>query len=356
MIRVAYLLLPFAYISFGTIYRGQQLFLLMCAFILTVCRVRNIAVKWFMFYVVAWVLWIMVSNMVAGKPNIESVNAFSIIVYFWIAAAVFLAVSESTVPITKLINVLCIAAIMQAVMAVSQRLGFDPFFWATSKVFDMQRGLSDTALTGTLGNPNYLAGFLAISLPFFLRKYWIYCLPLFCVVFYLAQTSTAVIAAAVAVVVFYRNKWVTLSAIAVAVVYILTDNHYNPVYQDIRWVWWGDITAHTINTWQTAIFGFGPGASGGRSYPLHNEWVTMFHQFGAVGLIFAILYIITIPLPDKFSSIEYRMLFSALTAAAVGCIGNHSLHLAPSAFLILIVMGLIERKKNGGLSDFSESC
>ena len=150
MIRIAYLLLPFAYISFGTIYRGQQHFLLICAFLLTACKIKNIVLNGFFFYVSGWVLCVMLSNMLAGKTNIESADAFSTIVYFWIAAAVILAVSESTISIGKIINVLCIMAIIQATMAIFQTLGFDSFFWALSKVFDMRKGLADTALTGTL--------------------------------------------------------------------------------------------------------------------------------------------------------------------------------------------------------------
>lgn len=345
MIRISYLLLPFAYISFGTIYRGQQHFLLICAFLLTACKIKNIVLNSFFFYVAGWVLWIMLSNMLAGKSNIESAEAFSTIVYFWIAAAIILAVSESTISISKIINVLCIMAIIQATMAISQRLGFDPFYWLTSQFFEMRRDLADNTLTGSLGNPNYLAGFLAISLPFFFRKYWAWFIPLLCAVFYLSSTSTAIIAASAAVIVYYRTYKLAIPLLLIAIIYILFIDWNGPIiYKNIRWTWWGNITTQTMSTWQTAIFGFGPGAGWGHTFPMHNEWVAMFYQFGAVGLGFAMLYIIHIPLPNKISSTEYKMLFAALVAAAVNCIGNHPLHLAPSAFLILIVMGLIERK------------
>jgi len=343
MIRIAYLLLPFAYISFGTIHRGQQHFLLICAFLFTVRKLKNVAIKGFFFYVTGWVFWVMISNMLEGKPNIESAEAFSNLIYFWIAAAIILAVSESTTEISKIINIVCVLAIIQAVIGIVQTLGFDSFHWFLTHWFKMQRGLADTALTGTLGNPNYLAGFIAISLPFFFRKYWIYCLPLFGIVFYMADTSTAVIAASFGAIVYYRKYWIVLPVLLASIVYVLADNSYMPVYQDVRWEWWGNITVQTLNTWQTAIFGFGPGAKWGRTCPMHNEWITMFHQFGAAGLCFALIYLFQFKIPEIGDDIEYRMIFAALITAMVNCFGNHPLHLAPSAFLILIIIGLMER-------------
>jgi len=315
--------------------------------LLTVCKLKNLAVKAFFFYVTGWTLWIMLSNMLDGKPNVESVEAFSIIIYFWIAAAIILAVSESTIKISKIINVLCIAAIIQAVIGIAQTFGFDLFYWFLTHWFKMQRGLSDIALTGTLGNPNYLAGFLAISLPFFFRKYWIYCLPLFGLVFYMANTSTAVVAAAFGAIVYYRKYWIVLPVLAGSIIYVLTDNSYMPVYQDVRWEWWGNVTVQTLNTWQTAIFGFGPGANWGKTCPMHNEWITLFCKFGAIGLCFPMIYLFQFKIPELGDDREYRMLFAALITAMVNCFGNHPLHLAPTAFLILIIIGLIERKING---------
>lgn len=343
--RIAYLLLPFAYISFGTIYRGQQYFLLICAFLLTAFRLRNQAVKWFFFYVAVSVLWSVISTMLEGKPS--SGEAFANLVYFWIAAAVILAVSESKIEISKVFNVLCVAAIIQAVIGITQTLGFDPYFWLLSNIFDMRRGLADTALTGTLGNPNYLAGFIAISMPFFFRKHWIYCLPLFGVVFYLAETSTAVVAAAAGAIVYYRKYWITLPVIAVVVVYMLLDNAYMPVLSDVRWEWWSDVTVHTMNTWQTSLFGFGAGADWARPYPMHNEWVTLFYQFGFIGLLFPMVYLFQFKVPTHTDIEEYKILYAALIAGMVNCFGNHPLHLAPSAFLILIIIGLTERITNG---------
>jgi hypothetical protein len=39
---------------------------------------------------------------------------------------------------------------------------------------DARQGMAENIATGSLGNHNYLAGYLAISLPFFLRKKWIW--------------------------------------------------------------------------------------------------------------------------------------------------------------------------------------
>jgi Kef-type K+ transport system membrane component KefB len=86
------------------------------------------------------------------------------------------------------------------------------------------------------------------------------------------------------------------------------------------------------------IIGMGPGAGWGKAYPMHNEWLQCLHQFGLIGLSLMVGFAATI-------SRGNRVLFTAFLIAAVNMFGNYSLHLAPSAFLICVIAGLIEREK-----------
>ncbi|MBA7562989.1 hypothetical protein ES708_04642 [subsurface metagenome] len=70
---------------------------------------------------------------------------------------------------------------------------------------------------------------------------------------------------------------------------------------------------------------------------MHNDWLTLFYQYGLVGLSFVIGFVMTIYRGNK-------MLFSAFIIILVNMVGNYPLHLAPSAFLIIIIVGLMEKE------------
>jgi hypothetical protein len=102
-------------------------------------------------------------------------------------------------------------------------------------------------------------------------------------------------------------------------------------------------------SWGSLIFGVGPAANFGRKYPLHNEYVAMWFEFGLIGLALMIGYIVTTV--KMLSKSGNRLLLTSFTIAFLDMMGNSSLHIAPTAFLIIIVCGLIERERlnQGGM-------
>jgi hypothetical protein len=104
-----------------------------------------------------------------------------------------------------------------------------------------------------------------------------------------------------------------------------------------RWGMWTTALTISFSNWVSIVFGMGPGAGWGQPYPLHSEPVTMLYQYGLVGLVLLAGFIIEMPR-------ENRMLYSAFLIAVINSFGNFPLHLSPSAFLIIIICGMIRRE------------
>jgi len=105
-----------------------------------------------------------------------------------------------------------------------------------------------------------------------------------------------------------------------------------------RLEFWGMALKKSCASIETFIFGCGAGAHWGRGYPLHNEWVDIFFRFGLIGFILIIGAVITLYRGNK-------ILYSAIIIVCVDAIGSYPFHLAPSLFLVLIIVGLMEREK-----------
>jgi hypothetical protein len=102
----------------------------------------------------------------------------------------------------------------------------------------------------------------------------------------------------------------------------------------------GLIFYHPVMT----ILGSGPGAWWGHPFPMHNEFLQGWHQYGSIGLLLILGYVVTI----------YRrspVLFSAFIIMCVNMAGNYPLHLAPSGFLFIMIAALIEREKANEVRD-----
>ena len=94
--------------------------------------------------------------------------------------------------------------------------------------------------------------------------------------------------------------------------------------------------------WPLGIaFGLGPGAEWANNYPLHSEWVTLFHQFGVIGIILAVGFLLTVSRKNVY-------LFSSFVIIVINMFGNAALHIAPTAFLACMVAGLMERERSQG--------
>lgn len=334
LILAAFVLLPVTILTAGLIHDGHRLaFFTFCLGLLAV-YVRNPWLMGLMLWAMAWQATILIITFtMPAKPPIVF-TATDQYIYYLCAAVVFVVAKESRLPIEHWYNAICGVAIFEMVIGAFQFFKFDPYTWALNH-FVQTISLWD-GINGTLGNPNFHCAFLAISLPFFFRRGWRWFIPVIAFFLVYSHTSTSVASACAAVAVFFWHwSWMVAMGLAAAVYAFWYDGN---IIGNERFGYWRG-ALETMGLWPVSyLVGMGPGIGFRHEWPLHNEWVTLFYRYGAIGLAFAAGYVVT-------AYRENRILFAAFVAACVNCIGSYPLHLAPSVFLIMIICGLMEREK-----------
>jgi hypothetical protein len=337
MIRLLHIAVPFGFIATGWS-QGQYLMLLMGALLLMGTLVRDLLVRFFLWHSVAWCLFLQV--MVVFSPFHGPIASRTALfcANLLLGMAVYVAVARSKVPKRAFFDIICIGAILQVAVGLSQLLDLDPIFWLMHRFTGLEYGCQRGLATGTLTNTNYLAAYLAISTPFFFRRWWCLFLPAVAYLLVISNTTTAVVSLAAGVIFYFQQWWILFAGSAFALVFMLFIDS-NPVFDNPRFSIWGGLLPKMIVHPVEFTIGYSPGAQTGLPFPLHSEWLELLYRYGLIGVFNAMLY-------AKGAIIGTdKMLASALVIAMVNCLGNHPLHLPPSVFLILMIMGLIERDK-----------
>ena len=344
MIRALYILVPFGFIATGWS-QGHYLSFLIGALIVLSTMIKNLPVRLFLYQSAVWCFILQVWVLINPFVGLVASRSVGMILNLILGFSIYVAVAKSKISKEAFFNIICIGAIIQSLIALLQAVHADPVFWLVSQFASIEYGCQEGLGTGTLRNTNYLAAYLAISAPFFFRKRWCYFLPVITYLLLTLNTTTAIVAVSVGLVAYFRQWWVlTLASLGAFVFMCFIDS--NPVLESPRFTIWGNILRQLLAHPLEMVFGYSPGAQTGYSFPLHNEWLELFYRWGVIGVFTAAMYI-----KGFFGFVQYnRILTSALVVAAVNCLGNHPLHLAPSTFLIMIIMGLLEREQNGKLS------
>ena len=341
ILLAAFLITPYGIVTAGVINQSHKFFLFASALAIMGCIVSNRYWSIFLWYAALWQLTIFISAMLL-PGLIDRILLYSIgmATYLIIGAAIFHAVSVSKTSKTLYFNIICIAAFLQAALGISQVFGIDPFEYAISIFMPVDNHLPVHTVTGTLGNNNFYAAFIAISLPFFLRRGWCFSLPLLVAALVMSNTRAAYIAVAFGAAYYFWTKrtriWMLVGGAAITAICFFAYPARVPGLSG-RLPWWKDAITKTCSTVGSFIFGYGPGTTWG-SYPLHNEYVDLFFNYGIIIVILMGLYFV-----DVFRYGTDRILIAAFIVTIIDMAANHCLHLAPSAFLILIIVGLIER-------------
>lgn len=343
----AFLMIPFGVISFGLIHRGHHLFIIFSMGFILAGMIRNVWLSSFLAFATLWQFFITLYCMAVPEvPAQVAINAMSIYQFMVAGAIIGAGVYYSKLENEIFYNVICIATIIQLIIGYMQLMGADPFLWLLTLVAQAKPGIDiKEGMTGTLGNPNFLSMFFAISLPFFFRRRWIYAVPFIIIAMLTMRTSTSVVAAMIGLSIYFDKLKYTAGFLLLAVGFVLYDGN---VHTNDRVDMWREAIQQVNSTWFTFNFGMGPGAGWGRLHPMHSEWVQTLHQFGVVGIALIGGYVATIHRGNK-------VLFTAFVIACVGCLGVSCLHYAPPAFLIMILMGLIERERDNGLCENGSS-
>jgi hypothetical protein len=290
-------------------------------------------------YLSCWMCYIFLAGFL-GKLPAELSETMLQSTFFILAGVIFyISVYKGGLPLTSWRNTICCVATIQACLAVLQVSGHDPVVWFLDKFVTVGGELGPLTPVGTLGNQNFLAAFLAISLPFFYdSRWWKWVAPLIIVALLLTKTTAAIGAAIIgSFYYFFGWEWACIGVVPAFILYALKYN--NHIIDNPRFDFWLDAWRSTSHSWNTFIFGWGPGTTWRLDNLLHSEYVNVFFNYGAIGLALMIGYIVS-------ASKSNKMLFSAFIVACINMAGNHPLHVVPSAILILALTALMERDRS----------
>ncbi len=342
---LSFLMLPFGFLTFGIIHQGQHLAFVIAAMVIIGSLIKNDWIFSFFIYSTFWILFICIYRLFFPATPIQTcLTAMDMMIYFMAGAVIYVAVVKSKLKNETFYNIICIAALIQGTLALLQSFGFDPVVWTLNKVLTAVPLLDSRTMVGSLGNNNFLAAFIGISLPFFFRKNWFYGLILLIPILYFSRTTSAIVPVLIGSFVFFYPHMYKRFKIVAGVALLLAASwyavfHHTPFYANPRWTLWYEAFRIWAVHWFPVVFGMGPGANWGHNYPMHNEWAEGLYQFGLIGVALMIGYVVTIYRGN-------RILFSAFIILAINMFGNYPIHLAPSAFLIIIICALIERERN----------
>jgi len=315
--------------------QGHVYSLVVAAMALTAISLPNIWLRGLALFSVGWLVWVLLMG-AAGVYSPELIlTSIDGCLFILMAAIVYQAVYHSSISTNTVANIICIGAIIQALLAFTQYIWFDPVSTFLGQFMEISGEMSFRTPVGTLVNPNFLAAFLGISIPFFFRRGWRWFLPLLVYCLIVSKTSTAFVAALMGCA-WYFGGWrlAVVMIIPGALYFTFYDNHN--IFEADRLGFWMDAIEKSTSSWPTLLFGFGPGISWAADNQLHNEYVGVLFNFGVVGLALAGCYILT-------ASRQNRMLFASLLTLFIDMIGNHPLRTVPTALLGITVMALIAR-------------
>jgi hypothetical protein len=351
---IAVMLVPFGFLSTGIIHAGQHYAFILAGMLCAASMIRSNAAAAFMIYVTGWMAAIFIDAMAMPLVMKRTVGiSFVAVIYILSGAVIYVTIARSSIKKQTFFKWIRVAALIQSSIAICQWLGFNPTDAALNLLIEAKPAFGAASITGTQGNPNFVAAFCAISLPFFFRKdKWVFLAALPVAVLLTTETSSAGVAAAAGFAAWgfteYREKakkaasFVAIAGI-LGIIYIFAFDAAVTVFNSSRFPIWGQAIGKSTATWGGVLFGLGPGVGWGRPFPVHSEWVGTFVNFGAVGIAMAGWYCLEI-----LRRLKDPILFAAFVAIGTNLIGNSALHYGPQAALICLILGLIEREREHG--------
>jgi hypothetical protein len=282
----------------------------------------------------AWLGFAYAAAFVGTFPLAPFIDA-SLILFFGLTF--FLFVFYTDIFFNTYAGIICISSLIQACLGICQWLWFDPASALIAQVVKVGGEMDFRTPVGTLGNPNFLGAYLAISLPFFFRSGWVWFLPVIALGLCAANSATAILAAIFGAAYFIGGWRGFLVGTVPAVVYLLGFSG-KAVLGNERIPFWIDAFWKVCHSPASFLFGFGQGTTWQIGNQLHNQYMATLFNFGFVGLSCMIAYIVT-------ASRKNRILFTAFLILCVNMIANHPLHVVTTAILAITVTALNEREK-----------
>lgn len=325
----------------SVVHYGHAHTLMLAALVVVAISMPNPYLKAFLLYLACWCAYIVATCFLGIREGNATLLLLDGCSWIICAAVLFLAVYHSKIKAERFYDAICIASLIQASIGIAQFYGFDPISLGLGRIIKVTSEIPFTTPVGTLGNPNFLGAFLAISALFFLRRKWFFLLPIILFALGISHARAAAMAFIIGAAFYGYSKFeiknilpICIGATVMAAVYWFSEGRGT----GDRFEMWQDGIQKTCSSLQTIVFGFGPNAQWKQGDQLHSEYVMTFFNYGLVGLAIMAEYIRKI----------YRgnvLLFSVFIIICVNGIANHLLHTIPTMLLAVTVAALIEREK-----------
>jgi len=315
---------------------GQHHAFILAAVCVAAFHCRNFYIRFFLLYWAAWQALLFVLAMASVIPFDQAAASLRMLQFVLAGMVLYLIGARSRFHLETAFNGICVATLAFCAIAILQYAGIDLSSLLIEPIVKTKQAAS-TEMISLFGCSNYFAAWLAIALPFFFRRHWIWGALVVVPLLYLSKTSGAVIPAILGAVWFVGGFRALAAGVAVGAGYaFLIDT---PISESDRWRMWRIAVEQAAFHPLGVVFGLGPGATWGGKGLLHSEYVACLHQFGLVGIAALGGYIAT-------ALNHNRILGAAFLAACVNLAANHSLSVAPLAMLIVVIAALIERERN----------
>ena len=322
----------------NSVLQGQLNALIFGLFLAGILITPNVWLKALGFLAVGWLGFAYSSAFVGSFPSGAYVDA-SLTIMLGLAFLLFGFYTD--IPFKTFAGIICVSALIQAVLGIFQWAWFDPVSSLLVHVVNVTGGTDHRTAIGTLGNPNFLGAYLAISLPFFFRRGWAWFIPVVLLSLYAANAMSAIAAVIIGAAYYFGGWRGAIIGIVPAGIYYLTIGGQS--LNNERYDMWFDAARKVSASWQSLLFGYGQGVTWQIDNQLHSEFVATLFAYGVIGLSAMIGYITTIYR-------GHRILFTAFLILCINMIGNHPLHTVPTAILAVTIIGLIERERKRELA------
>lgn len=309
------------------------------------------------FPVIGWVLVAIAFFLtVVNQYNVISINVMFQSFYISFALFGFVKIYECfDLKFTELVlNGMCIGALIQSVFVLFSSFGIN-LDMHIIKLFNPNVDMIGSrpgfwSAVGTLGNPNLLAGYLAICLPAFFRKKWIY-LAVLPLTFLFSSKAMMGIGAFLGGSAFYllkdhiKVKWLFFPAIAAMILVYFTG--LNGMDSGRFAIWAGLIEKYDIQ----ALIGYGPGWFPDQRMALEDSRVVQEHSaYFSIVSVFGIFGLITVlTIIYKALQSTNKIFAAILFTIFLNGYGHFSLHQSTMVIIIVTVIAicLIKEEKNG---------
>lgn len=330
-------LCPLAIFSPGPAVHGQRIAFTFVAWLCFASYIKDVWLKWLIVYITCWQAYSAMLWMFGGGSFQQYVVGFNVSHKIVIGILIYWLALQANFTKKTFYNFVCIATIIQVVVALLQIGGVNI---VTEALALFKPNVKDGGgfIYGSLGVMNGLSTWLAITLPFFFRRYWAVAVPFICFLTLYMHREMGVLASIIAIVVYSRNAWLlVLPTVFVLYKAIMAGGIINAVikYGGTRLDNWLLVYERISSGLFSVLFGFGGGVDV-PMFPIHNEFINLWFMFGAIGVAVVCGFLATMPQKDKMLSASF---FALLTDS----LGFYSMRVPPVALLVLIMLGVMKK-------------